>query len=374
MLKMFRDWFEQRFSDPQIVILWVLLITGFLMIFFLGDMLKPVFAGLVIAYLLEGGVNVLEKWRVPRNIAVYLAFSVFIVCLLLLVIGLLPLLSRQVAQLIQELPELFANGQKELMQLPKKYPEFISEPQIRQIIDFLKSELTRMGQTALVFSVASVRNLITLLVYLVLVPFLVLFFLKDKERLIQWGKGFLPKNRDLATEVWNEVNLQIANFIRGKLWEIIIVWAASYITFMALGLNFAMLISFFIGLSVLVPYIGATVMTLPVALMAFFQWGLGPQFMYTLIAYGIIQLIDGNILVPLLLSGVVNLHPVAIIVAVLVFGGLWGLWGLFFAIPLATLVHAVIKTWFSKKVPAQMRAGSPKQPPSKIPDAKGSVD
>ncbi len=364
MLNMFREWFHHRFSDPQIVILWVLLIVGFLSIFLLGDMLKPVFAGLVIAYLLEGGVNRLQRFRVPRKIAVSIVFSIFIVCLLLLVIGLLPLLSRQIAQLIQELPELLANGQKELMQLPQKYPEFVSEPQVNEIIGFLKSELTRLGQTALVFSVASVRNLITLLVYLVLVPFLVLFFLKDKDTIIQWAKGFLPKNRDLATEVWNEVNVQIANFIRGKLWEIIIVWAASYVVFVSLDLNFAMLISFFIGLSVLVPYIGATVMTLPVALMAFFQWGVGPNLMYTLIAYGIIQLVDGNILVPLLLSGVVNLHPVAIIVAVLVFGGLWGIWGLFFAIPLATLVHAVIKTWFSKKPHFEHSA-----PPKKSPES-----
>ena len=349
MLSMFRDWFRQRFSDPQIVILWAFLIAGFLLILLLGDMLKPVFAGLVIAYLLEGVVLRLQRFRVPRKIAVVLAFTVFLICLLLLVIGFLPLLSRQIAQLIQELPVLIANGQKELMQLPHKYPELVSESQIQQIIDFLKSELTRLGQTALVFSVASVKNLITILVYLVLVPFLVLFFLKDKDLIIQWGKGFLPKNRDLATEVWDEVNLQVANFIRGKLWEIIIVWSASYVTFTVLGLNFAMLLSFFIGLSVLVPYIGATVMTLPVAMMAFFQWGIGPNFMYIIIAYGIIQLVDGNILVPLLLSEVVNLHPVAIIVAVLVFGGVWGVWGLFFAIPLATLVHAVIKTWFSKK-------------------------
>ena len=349
MLQMFREWFKERFSDPQIIILWVFLIAGFLLIILLGEMLTPVFAGLVIAYLLEGFVLRLQHFKVPRKISVFLAFTLFLICLVLLVVGLLPLLSRQVAQLIQQLPELIANGQKELMQLPQRYPDFVSETQVQQVINFLKSELTRLGQTALVFSVASVKNLITLLVYLVLVPFLVLFFLKDKEKIILWGKGFLPKNRDLATEVWNEVNLQMANFIRGKIWEIIIVWSATYVTFTVLDLNFAMLLSFFIGLSVLVPYIGATVMTLPVALMAFFQWGLGPNFMYTMISYGIIQLIDGNILVPLLLSEVVNLHPVAIIVAVLVFGGLWGVWGLFFAIPLATLVHAVIKTWFSKK-------------------------
>jgi len=350
MINMFRDWFSRRFSDPQIIILWFFLVSGFLFIFLLGEMLTPVFAGLIIAYLLEGIVATLQKLKIPRNISVFLSFLLFIICSLLLLIGLLPLISQQIGQLISDLPAMISNTQKQLMLLPERYPEFFSEFQINNFISFLKSELTRLGQAALFFSVASVKNLITVLVYFVLVPFLVLFFLKDKELILNWIKSFLPKNRDLAAEVWDEVNQQISNYIRGKIWEILIVWSASYTTFMILQLDYAMLISLFIGLSVLIPYIGATVMTLPVVLIAFFQWGFGPEFSKAVIAYAIIQLIDGNILVPLLLSGVVNIHPVAIIVAVLVFGGLWGIWGLFFAIPLATLVHAVIKTWFIKKV------------------------
>lgn len=356
MIQMFRDWINRRFSDPQVVMLWVILLGGFLGVLLLGKLLQPVFVGLIIAYLLEGVVNRLESFRIPRGVSVAITFTLFLICLLGLVIGLLPLLSRQIAQLIQELPNLIANGQKQLMQLPERYPEIISQEQIRQIIGFLKTELTRLGQNVVVISVASLKNLITLLVYLVLVPLLVLFFLKDKDRIIGWLKAFLPRNLDLTQEVWREVNDQVANFVRGKIWEIIIVWMASYLTFSLLGLNFAMLVSLFIGLSVLIPYIGATVMTIPVVLLAFFQWGISPEFTYTVIAYGLIQLIDGNILVPLLLSGIVNLHPVAIIVAILVFGGVWGIWGLFLAIPLATLVHAVIKTWFTKKKPEESPA------------------
>ncbi|KOO09875.1 permease, partial [Vibrio xuii] len=94
------------------------------------------------------------------------------------------------------------------------------------------------------------------------------------------------------------------------------------------------------GLSVLIPYIGAAAVTVPVAMVGLFQWGLSPDFYWLLLAYGIIQALDGNVLVPVLFSEAVNLHPVAIIIAVLVFGGLWGFWGVFFAIPLATLVKA----------------------------------
>ena len=85
--------------------------------------------------------------------------------------------------------------------------------------------------------------------------------------------------------------------------------------------------------------------TIPVAAVAYFQWGLSSDFYWVIAAYLVIQALDGNALVPLLFSEVVNLHPIAIIVAILVFGGLWGFWGVFFAIPLATVVQAVLKAW-----------------------------
>jgi len=349
MIKMFQEWFTDRFSDPQVVILWFFLILGFLVIFFMGEMLQPVFAGLIIAYLLEGIVKSLESIRLPRVLSVFLTFFLFIICVILLVIWLLPLLSKQIGQFIHDLPSMITSTHNQLIQLPEKYPQLISEDQINNLIFFLKSEITRMGQRALVFSITSVKNLITVLVYLVIVPFLILFFLKDKDTIFAWIKGFLPKNRDLAADVWKEVNNQIGNYIRGKIFEILIVWCVSYIVFSILGLRYAMLLSLFNGLALLIPYVGTTVVFFPLIFVAYFEWGIAKDFFYVITAYLIIHLVDGHILVPLLFSEVVNLHPVAIIVAVLVFGGLWGIWGLFFAIPLATLVHAVLKAWYLKR-------------------------
>ncbi len=345
MITLFRNWVNRYFSDPQVIILGALLLMGFLFIFFVGDMLTPVFASIVIAYLLEGFVSRFQGFKVPRKIAVIVVFVLFMALMLIIIVGLLPMLSRQVGQLLQDLPSMISKGQAKLLLLPENYPDIISKSQINEIISLITTGITKLGQSILSYSVASVRSLISVIVYLILVPLLVFFFLKDKELIVKWFEGFLPENRKLASQVWKEVNIQVANYVRGKIWEIIIVWAVSYITFTLFGLRFAMLISMFVGLSVLIPYIGATVMFLPVILIAFLQWGAIPKFTYTVIAYGIIQLLDGNLLAPLLLSEVVNLHPVAIIVAVLVFGGFWGIWGLFFAIPLATLVHAVIKAW-----------------------------
>ena len=183
---------------------------------------------------------------------------------------------------------------------------------------------------------------------------MVYFALKDKNLLLGWAATFAPRQRELIDRVWHEVDIKIASYIRGKFIEILIIWGVSFVTFALMGLNFALLLSFLVGISVIVPFVGAVAVTIPVAMIAFFQWGIDPQFGYLLLAYLIIQILDGDLLVPLLFSEVVNLHPVAIVVAVLFFGDLWGVWGVFFAIPLATLVQAVLNAW-----PRQIGAQAP---------------
>jgi len=339
------NWFKRQFANPQVVFLALFLVGVFAAVMFAGDMLVPVIAGAIIAYLLEGVVRVLERRHVPRLLAVLVVFLLFMLFLTLIIFVLLPQLSKQLTQLVQQIPVMLGEGQRALLRLPEKYPEVISTVQMTEVISEIRSEVTEFGQRALSWSVSSVVGLITLLVYFILLPILVFFFLKDKKKIVDWFAGFLPKDYHLAEKVWNDVDRQIGNYIRGKFWEILIVWLATFVTFTLLDLNFAMLLSVLVGLSVLIPFVGAAVATVPVAMIALFQFGWSAEFAYVITAYLVIQGLDGNLLVPLLFSEVVNLHPIAIIVAVLFFGGLWGVWGVFFAIPLATLVQAVITAW-----------------------------
>ena len=344
-MDLLKAWFKRTFSDPQVVLLGLILLVGFLVVIGLGRMLAPVFASIVIAYLLEAVVIRLQRMGMKRLLAVVLVFLLFMAILVFLLFGLVPRLSVQLTQLVQQLPNYIAQGQLLLEQLPQRYPQMVSEEQISRLISNLGDELAGVGQSLLSWSLASVASIIGLLVFLVLVPVLVFFLLKDKAQLIGWITSYLPRERYLVTKVWVEVEAQIANYVRGKVGEIVIVGAVTYITFLALDLQYAALLATLVGFSVLIPYIGAAVVTLPIALVAFFQWGWGWDFGKVMIAYGVIQLLDGNVLVPWLFSEAVNLHPVAIIVAILVFGGLWGFWGVFFAIPLATLVKAVLQAW-----------------------------
>jgi putative permease len=354
MIGFLREWYQRHFSDPQVVILALFLIVGFAVVLLAGHTLGPLLAAIVIAYLLDGAVDVLCRYKLPRLVAVTIVFSLFMTFLLLVVFGLVPLLSQQVTQFFRELPNMIGRAQELLMQLPERYPSFISQAQVQELSRVIRSELAALGQHVVSVSLASVVGLITIMVYAILVPLLVFFFLKDKQRILNWAAGFLPKDRRLSMEVWTEVNRKIASYVRGKFAEILIVWSVTYVTFTVLALHYAMLLSVLVGISVIIPYVGAAVVTLPIAFIAYFEWGVESEFAYTLIAYGVIQFLDGNLLVPLLFSEVVNLHPVAIITAVLVFGEIWGVWGVFFAIPLATLIHAVIKAWPSRQPKADV--------------------
>jgi putative permease len=345
MFEFINSWYRRYFTDPQAALLVVLLGISIVVLLTMGKMLAPLLAALVISYLLEGSVIKLQRKLFSRFWAVNLVYLLFITFMFFILFGLLPLLSKQLSQFFQEVPDMISNGQALLLQLPREYPEFISPDYISQLIITIRQGFSDLGGNVLSFSVASIPAIITVIVYLVLVPLMIFFFLKDKHLIINWMGRFLPKERQLIKEIWSEMDAQIGNYVRGKFNEIIIVGSASYITFVLFDLNYAPLLALIVGLSVLIPYIGAAVVTLPITLVAYFQWGVTPDFVWLLITYGVIQFLDGNVLVPILFSEAVNLHPVAIIVAILVFGGLWGFLGVFFAIPLATLVKALINVW-----------------------------
>ena len=344
MIEVIKGWFEKHFSDPQAIILVSFLLLGAIFILYLGKILTPVLAGIVIAYVLEGLVKKISLCGAPRFISFLISYALFITALALILFGLVPLVISQLSQLISDFPRILDKVQQLILTIPERYP-MLDAREIEKMLGSFSSELVGVGQKLVSVSLSSVVDVFTVLVYLVVVPLLVFFLLKDKAEILQWFRRFVPEDRNLAYSVWKEVDVKMGNYIRGKMLEIVIVGVATFIPLKYMGMNYAATMSLLVGLSVIIPYVGAVAVTIPVAMIAWFQWGASSEFVYLMIAYLVVQFLDGNILVPLLFSEVVNMHPAAIIIAVLFFGGIWGVWGVFFAIPLATLVQAVINSW-----------------------------
>lgn len=345
MKEVLTRWYQRYFSEEEAVVLLVMLVAAFVVMLAFGEILAPVFVAVILAYLMQGVANVMRHRGLPAELSVAISTLLFLGGFLAVLFGLAPLVWRQLVALVREAPTMIEAGRQVLVTLPEEYPVFFTQQQVNELTSVIQAEMAAMGQLLVTKGLSSIPSMLALFVYLILIPLMVFFFLKDRDQLIGWFAGFLPAKRPLLDRIWGELNLQFANYARGKGIEILIIGGASYLVFALFSLNYAALLGLLVGLSVIVPYIGATLVTIPVVVVAYAQFGVSPDFYWVVGAYIVIQVLDGNVLVPLLFSEAVNLHPVAIVIAVLFFGGLWGLWGVFFAIPLATLVNAILTAW-----------------------------
>jgi len=344
------NWWDKQLDDTEFVMLIASLLVIFGLLHFMGHILAPLFIAIAFAYVLEGIITMLENMHLPRWLAtstVGIAITLFLLFFLLMLV---PLLVEQIAQLVKQIPDLIKNIRLTLDQLPT-YASWITPEYVQKSVEDSTHKIQQWGGKLLSLSLTSIPALIALSIYTVLVPVLVFFLLKDKSTLLHWGQRFVPKERVLLKKVWGEVDTQIGNYIRGKVWETIIVALVTGLTFWLFGHHYALLLGAITGISVWIPFVGAALVTIPVVLLSFYQWGLTDVTLYALIAYTIIQILDGNLLVPLLFSGMVNLHPIAIVVAILFFGSLWGIVGVFIAIPMAALVQSVLNARQDKAAP-----------------------
>lgn len=345
MLEVFEKWYRRYLYEEESILLLVLLAIALVLLMTIGDILAPVLASVVLAYLAQGVANRLQGLGLPQGLAVAVSFLVFIGAFFGIILGLLPIVWRQLVSLAAEMPRMLDQLENFLRVLPERYPQMLNEQQLTQFLASAQAEIAGIGQKVVTRTLVSIPGMLTVMVYLILIPMLVFFFMKDRSLLLGWLSGFLPTERPLLRRIWSEMNVQVANYARGKVLEVVIVGGITYFAFVTLGLNYAALLALLVGLSVIIPYIGAALVTLPIVIVAFFQWGIGSEFYWAIGVYMVIQALDGNVLVPLLFSEAVNLHPVAIILAVLFFGGTWGFWGVFFAIPLATFIKAILSAW-----------------------------
>lgn len=237
-MKPIRDWFTRQFANPQTVSLVVLFAVLWLALTLVPTVSQPLLAAIVVAYLLEGPVAILERRGLGRTLSASLVWLVFYCGVLFALFTLMPQLLRQVTQVVQEVPRLLAELQDWLISLSGRYPNFLSDEQIETLLGghgainlaivrdqvLARSRLLGVGATLL-------------MVYMILVPLIAFFLLKDKRAILGWLRRFLPDDIHLIKQVWGDVDRQLANYVRGKVIEIIIVALVTYGTFTMLGLG-----------------------------------------------------------------------------------------------------------------------------------------
>lgn len=336
--------YRQVLQDPQIIALTgVILVAGLLVAFF-GQQIVPFGIAFVLAYWLDGGVYYLRRKGLSRRVAVSIIFVLFLLGYVAVLVG--PL--QRVTQRSIELAGLLDPSSADLVSLVERILSPIlnifPEPQQSQVVDYVIVQITELLEVSLRQMVVSIPQLTGWLIYILLIPVLVFFFLMDKGRLIAGFASVLPRNRRLVMKIWQDMETKMGSYIRGKIWEILIVGFATWIALELLGYRNPVVMGVLSGISVVVPYVGAIGVAVPIFVVGYLDWGLTWELGWVMIAYSVIQAIDGNILVPILFSDAVQLHPVLILLAVILFGSVWGIWGMFFAIPLATFAKTLFLT------------------------------
>ncbi|MAH76546.1 MAG: AI-2E family transporter [SAR86 cluster bacterium] len=342
MINFLKNFFDKYFYDDEQYAALFILSIGIVILYFLGGIIAPVLVSILIAYILNGLMSFMEEKGNSRILA--LSVTLFIFGLFYLSIFLfLPFLSRQILLLVSDIPQIYESVNTFLSNQLAQYE--LQSNQLDEVIINAFSYVPTLFQNALLQLNSGFSAVMNALLYLIIVPFLVFFLLKDRDIFINHAKDLLPKKKNLLTKIWNDLNIQLYGYLRGKGLEMIIVALVTGFVFYFQEVNYSIILSILVGLSVLIPYVGAILVTIPVVLIGLFQWGLDSSFYIFITSYLIIQALDGNVLMPLLLGREVKLHPVIIITAVLIFGGIWGFWGLLLAIPIATFLRAIMLAW-----------------------------
>ncbi len=340
MQNLLSKFISRFFSNEESVYFAILLFITFIFILFFGSILLPVIVSIVIAFLLNGLLRTLVELNISYRLSLLITLLIFFGFYLSLFLA-LPSLGTQINNLLQNLPSIVSSFQSTLTDMNN----YFSQEDLDLIFSNLSNQINSLLGSALGQLAGTISLMFNAILYAIMIPLMVFFFLKDKDQLLPLASVLLPKENGFMQSVFSEMNDQLFNYVTGKFLEMIIVASVSYGLFAILGLPYAVLIAILVGLSVIIPIFGAILVTIPVVLIGLYEWGLSDNFYWLLGMYLAIQMLDGNVLVPILFSNRNNLHPVIIIISVLFFGGLWGFWGLFFAIPLATFIKAIINSW-----------------------------
>ncbi|SFS88313.1 putative permease [Succinivibrio dextrinosolvens] len=368
MIKLFKGWYSRHFSTPGTIEFALVLLASFVVVYYFMWLVGPLVVALCIAYCLDWFVRLLiKKLNMKRMPASIITMVLFVGVSIGIMVFIVPKIVQQANQFYTNLQQISisAKGDRRddfdtlvstktyefIESLPDPIPSMFSQEEIDQYVLHARSSILS-NITSIIRNqiMPSVVNVMTWLMYMIIVPIFTFLMLSNKETLQKrFGKYILPHNQKVMRDFWPKMNFQIESYIRGKILHIIIITIVNTLAFMILGVNYAFLLGFGVGLSVIVPYVGAAIITIPVVLIPIFQFGFCSYLIWIFAVYLVIQLLDSNVLTPMLFSKAMDLDAFSILSAVLIFGGLWGFWGVFFSIPLATFIGSLFTNWPNKE-------------------------
>jgi predicted PurR-regulated permease PerM len=318
----------------------ILLLAGaafIALVWLLSPILTPFLAAAILAYIFAPFVNALEKKGVPRSLATLLAVLVMLLAVALLLVVVMPLFYREIAQLTQQLPNFAEQLKARLLPWMSNVMGININLDANSFRQFVTDNLQdAKGIAGTVFSSVRIGGLavVGFLINLLLVPVVLFYLLRDWRMILAKLDAALPRGmHGTVTKITREIDGVLSEFLRGQL-AVMLVMAVFYVTGLwAVGLYFALPVGLITGLLVFVPYLGSGAGLLLGTIAAVMQFPSINGIVLVWVVFGAGQLIEGFVITPRLVGKRIGLHPVAVIFALLAFGQVFGFFGVLLALP-----------------------------------------
>ncbi len=296
----------------------------------------------IFAYLLDPVVELLEKIKVKRVIGIIIVLIIMLLIFYLLSVGIVPVLVTQVNKLNNNLPE-YTGQIKELVEYARMKVVSLkleNSDIVNGLISKLEFFITLVTNTIiklLLFLLSSIP-------FLILIPVIVFYMLKDKELLYE---KFLKlfKSRKKGIQVMDKINESVMGYVKGTLLDCAFVGLILIIGFYFFKLKYALIAGSIAGLFVIIPYIGPVIGVIPAVLIAVIQFGNVQKIIFLLLFIGIVQLINGYVIQPKVIGDEVHFHPITVLFIVIIGTTFLGGIGLFISIPAAIILRESINSF-----------------------------
>lgn len=323
----------------------------------IGDVLLPFLVGGAIAYFLDPVVTRLQNLGLSRAIATTLITLVAVVALVLLVVWIIPRLSNQLTALVRAAPDIAQQLEAFLLE---QFPDLTdSTSTIRKTLSSLGDTIQKLGTNLASSLLLSAKGIVSTAIFIVIAPVVAFYLLLDWWNMMARIDKLLPRQyAPVIRHLARDVDRVLAGFVRGQVMVCLILGTFYAVALMLAGLQFGMIIGAIAGAVTFIPYVGTVVGgTLAIGLALFQYWGdwLHIGIIAAIFVFG--QFVEGNILTPKLMGRSVGLHPVWLLLALYVFGSLFGFTGMLVAVPLAAVIGVLARFAVEKYEQSELYSG-----------------
>ncbi|TJX68676.1 AI-2E family transporter [Soehngenia saccharolytica] len=318
----------------------------------LSDIVLAIILSIILAYFLNPLVNYLQKKGLKRTVSTAIVYIGIVIILAILLVSFIPRTGKEIKNLAENLSIYISNFNTFIDKIYAGYSNVLGDtPELLQSIEKVIESNTQKLQdsisSGLTNLITGISGFLSKAVTLILIPIITFYFLVDKNYFVKKLKEHIPeKYKDDIFTLSHQINDVMNQFIKGRLLMAIFVGTMTAIFLLIMDVQFAIVIGFITAIADIVPYIGPFLGFLPAVILAFFSSPL--KALWVAIFFVVIQWVENNILAPKVLGQSIGLHPLTVLLALIIGGGIFGVLGMILAVPVTAIMMILVKFIINK--------------------------